>query len=188
MPTKPPLRLASVQDPGASLYNSYHFLTQISGLYAQGQDFDHHALAKTAWLELSEMVLGDLGDLFLAWETVLNQGKSGAPIPADLKLGETIARACRRADAVLSRLNVWTPVQRLALITQLCERRWQRILAALAAGDPQLKTPLAKIRSSSLERSGRLTGLIEKYSQEETRLRQSLAIANSASSKSGSGF
>ncbi len=182
------MRLAPVQDPGASLYNSYHYLTQLSGLYAAAVGFDHHALAKGTWQELCDLVLDDLGDLYTAWETVLNKGKVGIPMPDDPALGRVVVSACYRADVLMRHLNVWTPIQRVARILHLCERRWQRLLLGIAKECPELGAPLAKIHEQSLDRSSRLTGIVEKYRQEEARMGAALKFALSPLAKVGGGL
>jgi hypothetical protein len=182
------MRLAPVQDPGASLYNSYHYLTQVSALYAAAVGFDHHALAKSTWEDLCDLVLQDLGDLYTAWETVLNKGKTGIPMPDDPVLGKVIVRACERADVMMRHLNVWTPIQRVARVLYLCERHWQRLLHSLAAECPELAAPLAAIRSGSLDRASRLTGLLEKYRQEEARMGAALVLAQATLAKPGGGL
>lgn len=182
------MRLAPVQDPGASLYNSYHFLTQLSGLYAAAVGFDHHALAKATWEELCDLVLKDLGDLYSTWEAVLNKGKTGIPMPDDPRLGEVVVRACVRADVLLRTLNVWTPIVRVARVLHLCERRWQKLLAAISEDCPEAAPPLKSLTAGSLDRASRLTGLIEKYKQEEARMNAALALAKSQLAKTGSGI
>ncbi len=182
------MRLAPVRDPGASLYNSYHYLTQLSGLYASAVGFDHHAVAKGTWQELGDLVLNDLGDLYSVWEVALNKGKAGVPVPADPALGSVVVSACYRADVLMRHLNVWTPIQRVGRILHLCERRWQRMLLGIAKECPELGTPLAKIHEQSLDRSSRLTGIVEKYRQEELRMGAALKLALSPLTKVGGGL
>ncbi len=190
MPSNPKtaMRLASITEPGAGLYNSYHYLTQLSGLYAAATEFDHHALAKATWQDLCDKVLNDLGDLYTAWEQVLNKGKTGIPMPDDPALGKVIVSACRRADVLLRHFNVWTPIQRVARVLHLCERRWQRILLGIAKESIDLGAPLAKIHESSLDRSSLLTGIVEKYRQEEARMNSALKLALSPTAKLGGGI
>jgi hypothetical protein len=185
---KAAMRLAPVQEPGANLYNSYNYLTQLSALYAAAVGFDHHELARSTWEELCDLVLQDLGDLYSAWETVLNKGKSGIPMPDDPVLGNVIVRACRRADVLLRHLNVWTPIQRVARLLYLCERRWQNVIVGLAKECPDLGAPLAQVHESSLDRSSRLTGFIEKYRQEELRMGAAMRLAQSSLAKAGGGI
>lgn len=185
---KTAMRLAPLQDPGASLYNSYHFLTQLSALYAAAVGFDHHALGKATWEDLCDLVLADLGDLYVAWEAVLKKGKTGIPMPDDPVLGKVIVQACLRADVLMRHLNVWTPIQRVARLLVLFERRWQKLLTALAVETPDLKNPLMTIRSGSLDRASRLTGVVETYRQEEFRMASAMALANATLAKIGGGL
>lgn len=182
------MRLAPVQDPGAGLYNSYHYLTQISGLYADAVGFDHHQLARSTWAELCDIVLSDLGDLYTSWEVVLKKGKAGIPLPDDAALGLVIVSACRRADVLMRHLNVWTPIQRVARVLILCERRWQRIVKGIAKETPELVPTLAKIEGTSRDRASRLTGLVERYRQEEERMAAALKLAQSPAAKVGGGL
>lgn len=190
MPSNPktPMRLAPVTEPGAGLYNSYHYLTQLSGLYAAAVGFDHHALAKGTWEELCDKVLGDLGDLYTVWETILNKGKSGIPMPDDPTLGKVIVSACLRADVLMRHLNLWTPIERVVRVLHLCERRWQRILLGIAKQSRELGAPLSKIHENSLDRSSLLTGIVEKYRQEDARMSAALKLALSPTAKVGGGI
>jgi hypothetical protein len=165
------MRLAALGAKGGNLYNCYHFLSQLAGLYSMAGGFDRHKPARATWDELSELVLADLGDLYALWDQVARLPASGpAPID-DPALGRIIARACQRAARLIELLTVWTPILKWADALQLSERRWQRVALQLGQSQPGLAPRLATLRTASLGRSARLGVLIETYRQEQRRLK-----------------
>ena len=118
-------RLAATGEPGANLYNSYHYLTQISGLYAQAMQFDPDARHADVWRELCDSAIADLGDLYHAWEAVLTMARGGGAVPLiEEALGRRVVRACKRIHDVSRLVSLWTPMDRWARLLLLCERRW----------------------------------------------------------------
>lgn len=166
----PRIHLARPDEPGASFYNSYHYLTQISALYAQAGQYESKQTLRPIWLELCDATLVDLGDVFLVWEATLKAGRSGKPGAADEQTYTVIARACRRAVVILDHVNVWTPVDRWIRLLSLCERRWQRILTRLGDAHPLVKPKLEVAAQASLDRHSRLKGLAETARTEAARI------------------
>ncbi len=167
----PRIRLAQTGSQGGSLYNAYHLLTQIATLYSRGGELDHHPHAPAVWAELCDGVLTDLGDVFSAWELVLNVKEKPATALDEKRLGAQINRACLRMDRALAALSVWTPLAKWLTLARLAERRWQKVAAELAAREPRVKPRLDKARLASQDRFSRVTGLWEKHDK----IRQQMA-------------
>lgn len=159
----PRIRLAQAGSTGANLYNSYHLLTQISSVYAQGSELDHHAKAAQTWGSLCDSTLVDLGEIYSAWEQVLKD-KPAAALD-DQQLGAVIARACLRMDRALGMVNVWTPLAKWVTLARLGEARWQKVSAELARREPRIKPRLEKAQNESKSRIEGLKRLVEAASQ-----------------------
>jgi len=173
---KEPIRLAPTNQPGANLYNSYHFLAQLSGLYAQAAQNDPDQVAAGVWRELSDKAIGDLGELYLAWEIELATQRAGGNAVINVRLGQSVSRACFRLNIIVERLSIWTPMMRWVRIMQLGERRWQRFLVAFAEDSKVAAGKLGELRQGSLNRLSRLTGLNECYRKDEERAAAGFSI------------
>lgn len=174
----PRIRLSPVGTPGASLYNAYHLLSQVATLYSRGGELDRHPEAATVWTTLCDGVLADLGEVYTAWEAVLNATDKPAAALDDKRLGDNIARACLRIDAALFALNIWSPLSKWLTLARLAERRWQRIAAEIAEREPRVKPGLTKARLASQERSSRVTGLWETHEKHRQQMAQSGKLAS----------
>jgi hypothetical protein len=152
-----------VAQPGASLYNSYHLVTQISGLYAAAAGYDPDPAAAVIWRELCDSAIGDLGEIYLTWDLSLAEARAGRPITVDLAVGRAVARACQRVNRLINGLNVWTPMSRWVNVLDLCERRWQRLLDAFEASSPIVRAKFAPVRTGGKDRLSRLVGLRVRY-------------------------
>jgi hypothetical protein len=169
MGATPIVRLAPLGEPGANLYNAYHYITQISGLYAQAAEHEAEKVPRGVWGELCDRALLDLGDLYHLWEEALREGRAGRTALDDTGLGVIVNRACGRMTVLVDHMNVWTPMARWARVLQLCERRWLRMLERLEKLSPAMNVKLSGVRTSSLDRVSRLTGLLETYHKAEAR-------------------
>lgn len=142
------IRLAEPGQTGANLYNSYHFLTQIAGLYAQAAKYDHHPETRNSWLDLSDGVLLDLGEVFTLWEEVIR--RTGGPNMDDAPFAQRIVRSCKRADRILGLMDVWTTVDVWCRVMVRLEKRWAKYIESFVARDPslasQLKVPLERAK------------------------------------------
>lgn len=163
------IRLAPSAEPGATLYNAYQFLTQLSGLYAEATRHESRAHEKSVWTEMSDATLADLGDVFNVWDLVLKSERSGKGKGADDALGVVVVRACKRADYVMDKVNVWTPLVRWARLIRLCEARWQKILTTVQELNPVVAPKLEGPLRASRDRASRLKGLIEQSQLEAKR-------------------
>jgi hypothetical protein len=165
----PQVRLAAATDPGADVYNAYHLLMQLSGLYAQAAASDHHVEGRTLWGALADQCVEDLGELFGIWSVVAQRAETPALTP-DAQLFFDLRSACMRAEVMVRMLNVWVPLQRWARLLGLVERKWGRLAARLAprAGDQAKR--LEQLRERATARGQRVLGLYESYRSEQARL------------------
>jgi hypothetical protein len=152
-----------VAEPGASLYNSYHLLTQISGLYGAAAGFDPDPASAAVWRELCDSAIADLGEIYLTWELSLAEARAGRAVMIPAAVGSSVVRACQRAQIFTTRLNIWTPMCRWINVMSLAERRWQRQLASFAAASPVIREKLAPVATSGKDRISRLVGLGSRY-------------------------
>lgn len=160
----PRIRLAPVGEPGAALFNAYNYLTLLSTLYAQVLKHEQRPEDQAIWRELCDQALNDLGEIYSVWEAVLKSERASKGAPPDrdtAALGEVVARACRRAEAIMERANVWTPLLRWANLLRLAEARWQRILARIQKTSPYVGPRLVSALNSSQSRTSRLTAIVE---------------------------
>lgn len=187
------LNLANPSEAGATLYNSYLFLTQVFALYAEIGQIDADAADKSAstatrrlaWQELADSALNDLGELYQLWESALSGKRPGAAMLDEPALGAAVARACRRLDVLVRRLNLWVPVERWARLLALAEQRWIRLLARAGGVSPEMVAKLAPLTASARSRAGRLQGLLEQRRRAKAVIDDSFAVAM-ALAKSGS--
>lgn len=166
----PRIRLARPDEPGATFYNAYHYLTQISALYAQAGQYDQKAEHRDLWFELCDGTLKDLGDVFNVWDAMVKDVRISKATTDDGKLHAVIERACHRSALLLDRVNVWTPVERWVRLVGLCERRWQRVLARLGQSNSVIKPKLESVIKGSLDRHSRLKGIAEQLRVEAGRI------------------
>jgi hypothetical protein len=166
MPTTATIRLAPATEPGGNLYNSYHLLTQISGLYAQAAEYEPQPGPGAVWRELCDASIKDLGELFHAWESVAAASRSGKGATIEAQVGVSLSRACGRVGRMVERLNVWTPMARWARLLALLERRWERYLTAFCAAGSEVKARLAPLADASRHRAQRLDELARAYRRE----------------------
>lgn len=164
-----PVRLAVAADPGADLYNGYHLLAQLTGLYAQAALHDPHVHERSLWTQLAEQGIEDLGDVVSIWNHLAHQPSlASAGLDADLHVAVT--RACRRTEVVVRNLNLWVPFQRWARLLGCIERKWSRLLERLEPLVGPEQQRLAQLRERATLRSQRILGLCEKYTAEYQRL------------------
>jgi hypothetical protein len=161
-----PLNLANPAEAGATLYNSYLFLTQTFALYAEIAKIDVDggsaaASRRQAWLDLADSAVNDLGDLYQLWEAALTAGKNGSVVLDEPAFGKTVARACKRLDVLVRRLNLWVPIERWARLLAMAEQRWIRLLERAGKLAPDMAPKLAPLTASARLRASRLSGLLE---------------------------
>ena len=160
------MRLAQLGEPGANLYNSFHLLTQIAGLYAQAQTLEHHAVLKVILADLADGAIQDLGDLYAAWDALVSAQQKMADGVDDVAFGQRIVRACLRLERVNRALNVWVPITKLTAVIGLAEKKWQTFAEEGAKREPILAEKLLQLKSQSEGRHSRLGGLIERLKRE----------------------
>jgi hypothetical protein len=161
---------AAIDQRGAGLYNGYHFLTLVAGLYQQIAFHDSRG-AGQIYDELTGTVLDDLGVLYGIWERVQKDAKGEVVGQEDAALGAVIARACARAARLVGLLGPWTPSIKWLEALWLCERRWQRILTELRRSHPALGPDLGRVLQGAQTRGSRLTGRLEAVRREALRMR-----------------
>lgn len=171
------MRLASLSDRGASLYNAYHLLSQIVGLYVQASALEQEAL-RPAWSEISDEILLDVGTLYGIWDKVQRDPKETPAVGAGLSTGHAVIRMCRRTGRLLTLMTMWTPTRRWARVIQLCEKRWQALAAQMAEQRPALKAELSELIGRCGERVSRLEAILETYRKEDARLRAASAASD----------
>lgn len=177
---RPEIRLAAPADPGANLYNGYHYLVLLAGLYDGAGRFDHRPVGRKLWGELADHALGDVGEVFAAWETIVHRPPAprapGSPAPAFDAVGRSVVQACNRAVRLGLLLGEWTPMLRWAQILRLAERRWQIVCEHLAEAEPSVGARLLLLRKTSLDRQSRLHGATEALEQERRRMRAGIEL------------
>lgn len=177
----PAIRLAKLGDVGANLYNSFHLLTQIAGLYAEAEKLEHHALLKVVFSDLAESAIADLGELYSAWSALVSLKQSTANRLDDLTVGKKIERVCLRLERATIAVNSWTPVAKLASLIALSESKWQVFAAYFSHCDARLAGKLTVLRSQSETRTGRLTGLLERLKKERDKMAEAARVEQAIS-------
>lgn len=165
----PQARLAAAADPGANVYNAYHLLMQLSGLYAQAAASDHHAEGCAVWGELADQCIEDLGELFGVWSIVARRAATPGSTP-DARLFSDLRSTCVRAEVMVRMLNVWIPLRRWARLLGLVERKWGRLAARLAPQVGDEAKRIEQLRERATGRGQRVLGLCESYTSEQARL------------------
>jgi hypothetical protein len=160
---------AAVGERGAGLYNGYHFMTLVAGLYQQVAVHDRRSGSRELWDELTGSVLDDLGVLYGIWHQA--QADQKAADTPDLALETVIARACARAARLVVLLGPWTPSIKWIEALWLCERRWQSVLTGLRRAHPALGQELGRVLQGAQARGARLTGRLELARREAARMR-----------------
>ena len=125
------IRLAAGDSRNDLLYNAYHLLTQLSAMYTHFTSHTQSAEHKQAFESLSFDILTDIGNLYVAWESL---DKSSKPLPTPKKISVSLVLTCNHLFRVITLTDGWTPFFRNARIACLIERKWLRILAALKEG------------------------------------------------------
>ena len=172
----PPLqvRLAVVAEPGAELYNGYHLLTQLVGLYAQAAQLDPHRKERALWHQHVEQGVEDLGELVLIWDRLAHQ-RSGALTNTNLALHAFVSRACRRTEIIVEQLNLWIPFQRWARLLGRIERAWCDFLVRLEPLVGEEEPLIRSLRERAAVRLQKVCGLYEKYAAERQQIDASFA-------------
>lgn len=155
----PKILLAKAEEPTAAIYNSYHYLTEISALYSQAAQYEQDAEHRAKWQAICDSTLQDLGDVFVAWESTQKAGKNIKPATTSTKIYSLINRSCKQAIVIVENVNLWTPVERWARLLDLCERRWQRILIGLSELVPTVQSMVETARAASVDRQTQLHSL-----------------------------
>jgi hypothetical protein len=83
---------------------------------------------KKIFENLSVDILTDIGDLYIAWESLDRKEK---PLSNGKKLSMRLVLTCNQLFRVITLANAWTPFVRTAKISGFLERKWLRILADL---------------------------------------------------------
>lgn len=151
--------------PGATLYNSYYFMTQLAGLYAVAAELETKVEAKKKWSSACDQILDDLSELYKVWEWALGKIRDGTFLPEDLMIWKLVALACHRVAVIHKYTNQWTSMMELARSHQMCEYRWGKILDALlkSAQFSEFAEKLIPLRLHSQERHSHLTLMMKDY-------------------------
>jgi hypothetical protein len=86
---------------------------------------------KQVFESLSLDLLNDIGDLYVAWES-LDVGSK--PLSNAKKTNKSLVLTCNHLFRVFNLTDTWTPFSRHAKIAGFLERKWLRILSALKEG------------------------------------------------------
>jgi hypothetical protein len=167
---------------GADLLSAYQLLTLISGLYAQAGAFDQQPRSAPLWSELTDRIIGDLGELYAAWDASLKRAADQPNSPRHAKL----ATGIRRAEALSRHLNVWTPSLRWATALRRLEVVWQRRLGDLLevhAQDEHVAPRLSRALQASLARESRLALQIGQMRAERDRLQTCYRLSDPLAGK-----
>lgn len=163
------VRLAAAGDPGADIYNAYHVLTQMAGLYAQAAASDGRVEGRAVWGELADQAIEDLGELYGIWSIVARRAPAPAATP-DLRLHGDLRATCERLGVMVRLLNLWVPIQRWARLLLLVERKWTRLAMRLTPEAGEESARLGRLRERAAARAQRVLGLYEIYTSERRRL------------------
>lgn len=164
------IRLAGIDEPGATLFNAYNFLTQMSGLYAQALRHEVRPERKVVWDTLCDGTLNDLGDVFCVWEVTLRDGSVAKALVDDAAFFGVATRACRRIEVAMDRMTVWTPMTRWANLLRLSEWRWHQMLKHIGETTPALASKLESAVAASRGRAAQLAAFIAKERLEAERI------------------
>ena len=145
--------------PGANLYNAYHYLTQLSALYAQAAEVDPTVDGKAEWNRLCDQVIVDLGVLVAAWETTLAEARMGHASNVPTVGAQRLVLSARRLARLAGLLNIWVPMDRWTRIALRCETRWQRLLGGFTDASPTVKVKLQPVVQASQGRAAALQGM-----------------------------
>lgn len=145
-------------EPGANLYNSYHFLTQLAGIYSLAAQYapDH----KDQWNRLCDQTINDLGLAVGAWEAAIQQAKGQTAPRIDERVAARAQRLCKRLDAAANLLSVWTPMEKWSRLLAAFESRWAGVLVAFAASNLEVAKRLIDVQKGirlRIEILGRIT-------------------------------
>jgi len=164
-------RPASVVEAGVHIYNAYNYLTQLSVLYAEAATVATGTPEAAFWGELSDQLVADLGEVYVAWEAAAAAGRAaGGASLKEVALGRQVACASRRLAALAAGMNVWTPVSRWERIMLLAEKRWQRTLERILSLAPAGEAGLGLLLASSCARANRLGSEVSARAAQEQRI------------------
>jgi hypothetical protein len=141
------IRLAAGSDRASILYNAYHLITQMAAFYANASQQRRPAQERAVFEQLSDDLIRELGDLYMAWEGL--DTERAAPVPDSARLVRRVSHTCAQFSTIIARAGEWTPVTRMLALTVLMEKRWVRILKALKEGAGKESAVLSELTSRS---------------------------------------
>jgi hypothetical protein len=166
-PVRSQTTLSPKSAAGSTVYNAYYYLTQLSGLYAAGQECAKKPEEKKLWVLLSDSGLEDVGILFSVWEWVLKEIRTNTLKPEVEHHWNMVALACKRMAVIHQGTNFWTPRLQWCRIGLRCESRWVKIITGFEAQDPRLTERMRPLLESSTKRQQHLKSATQKLEDGE---------------------
>ncbi len=166
-PVRSQTTLSPKSAAGSTVYNAYYYFTQLSGLYAAGQESAKKPEEKKVWVVLSDSGLEDVGVLFTVWEWVLKEIRSNTVKPEIDTHWNMVALACKRMAVIHQWTNFWTPRLQWCRLGLRCESRWVKIITGFEAQDPRLTELLRPLLETSATRQQHLKSAAQKLEDSE---------------------
>jgi hypothetical protein len=157
------MRLAPLGNAAANIYNSYHFVSQVAGLYAHAAQFAHRPHVGEVWMEISILVVGDIEELYGIW-----QKAHELEITDDdnEEFGEFILKTCSQVEKLVSLMDVWTPIVKWTNIMRVIESRYRTVLTRFIGFNSPYTEAYSKLLEGSKVRDQKLNALLHLYQNE----------------------
>lgn len=119
------MRLAPIGQSASNIYNTYHYISQIAGLYSQAAAFDHRENLSDMWSELSMSVVDDIELMYKVWEKAHNSAPTDED---DIDLGKLILKSCNQIEKIEKLMDIWVDLRKWMRVMVTLEMRYQTIL------------------------------------------------------------
>jgi len=157
------MRLAPIGQAAANVYNTYHYISQIAGLYSQAAEFDHRQNTLVHWQDLSMLVLDDIELMYKVWE----KAHSLEATPEDdSDLGKFIFKSCVQIEKIEKQLNIWVDLPRWSRTMKTLELRYQTILKKFQKYNTVYSRVYEKLVKDSTKRLEKLQELAQIFQTE----------------------
>lgn len=179
------LRLAQGADAGVDIYNCYHLLTQMAGLYMAATEGDEHQGSDLLWRAMADACLKDLGEVYSLWKDATVLGRRATDAASLKRFDLKVRQTCLRCSVLVNRMNVWVDAGRWARLLMIFERRWSNLTVGFAEIYPLLAERFAALHTISQERLTKLQRLMDAYAEENKAKDASYTAAGQILAKGG---
>lgn len=149
------IRLATGGDRNSILYNAYHLITQMAAFYGNVSQQTRPKFEQAVFTRLSDAVIKDLGELYIAWESL--DKTNIIPLTQGEALARRVTHTCGQFSKIMHGANEWTPFLKMLALVVLIEKRWIRILKSLTQGAGKEAAVLAGLIAAAEGRSRLVT-------------------------------